>query len=221
MEPLTIFGTIFSAILLLNKNFLLLIMIFLFYIFVQEVWRGLYKTLTILMFPGAIIHIAIHYMVAKFYGSRVMPFFRMGILEETPHTAARISSIREVYTTILLQMVAPTTIAYLFFNIADLTNQIIAKAIFVWFGVSVFVAGLPKTSDIQMLIAAISAADPMVLIFLIWSIPLFAIGLIGFGAEIAFMGTIIYLSTIIMLTVLLEPKNYERGLIEETVVDEE
>jgi len=210
-----------DILLMFHKNLALLVLFWLFYMFIQEVWGGLYKAITFFMLPGSILHASIHYLVAKRAGMYVGPVFLIKTLRETSYSVLIPKRVRDVYYMIILMLLSAPTLSFSAFYLADLIPTFLAKLIFIWLGISFFVSGMPRTADMHMVITSILAAEPKAIFFVLWTIPLFALGVLAYDVGIAFIVSLVYFTLALLIISTFEIQEKRDEISEEVVFDEE
>ena len=186
------------------------------------VWSGFSKFIRLILLPGRILHVASHYLAAKIFGIRMYEVLYTGITRDTIHSGITLSSDiygKELWK-IKIMMIAPLIFGFLFaITLQKILILILLKSgvnlltvIISWLTISFLVLGMPDIDDIKFIVTSHIIKHPEVIIGLIWSVIVFALGYITYNMGTAIMGVMIYIILLVLSSVI--PRTAREEVIE-------
>ena len=220
MNPSDITNILLSIIVIYYNNYILLLITWIIYILIRQVWGGLSKLITILLFPGTLLYFTIRYLTAKILGLEIKPIMLIKATYETTGGLIRIKSPKDPVIMSLANIFTAIPLAVITFSTAPYFQNTIAKMVIIWLGASFFITGMPREIDIYNFLAAVWAIEPLGVLAIIVSIAVFATALEAYSTTTAIAATIIYLTlvTIILMTYKMPQKETNEEAI---IIDEE
>ncbi len=187
----------------------------------QYSWSGMYKFLSLLFFPGLLVHMASHYLFAKIFRLRVYEILRLDIASEGSSSGIILSSdiykkqSHKIYITLLSPMIVSLlfVLALQKLLIYVLYTANIRLAILIaWLIIGIFTFGMPSMEDLKFIFIFHIMKNPETIIGLLWGIVVYALGYISYGPNIASLGLLIYIILILLASFI--PHHEELMIIE-------
>ena len=183
----------------------LMFIIWVFLIILEFCWSGLRNLITIILFPGKLIHFASHILFAHLKGYRMRFISILGIGKERSILGVILSKEHPLW--VFLYCIFPTIITiplYLIFREMAMLfySQSIFALLFLWLAISIFVEGMPSLEDMGAVLKMSIYYEPLSIIFLSLAPVVFALNIYGFGMEIGTYITVFYVFTIIILSLV-------------------
>ena len=180
----------------------------------EIVWSGMAKFLKIILFPGRVMHIISHYLVARFFGIRTYVGLLSDFFYEKTYTGFFLTRRIDVKIAIFLSLspllISLPTCIILQMLLPYVKNYV--KLLVAWLIISMWVCGMPNTRDLRLLILTNILRSPEIIFAIGWSILVFLVGTVAFGFNLSIVGTIIYLFSVLLVAALSKQ--------EEIVIDE-
>jgi len=183
----------------------LMIIIWVFLVILEFCWSGLRNLITIILFPGKLIHFASHILFAHLKGHKMRFISILGIGRERSVLGVMLG--REHPLWVVLYCIFPAIIAvplYLIFREMAMLfyPQRIFALLFLWLAMSIFVEGMPSLEDMGVVLKMSIYYEPLSIIFLSLAPVVFALNMYGFGMEIGTYITVFYVFSIIILSLV-------------------
>lgn len=180
------------------KQPLILILIWLFYIFIDYVWGGLANSLRVIFFPGYFLHKTTQSVVARLFGVSPRAYSVHGAGSERSKFYIQLKD--PFMATILAVSPALTAIPFylLTMMLYDASVSIYAKIVSAWLAVSIFITGFPNFGDLGFIVVSIIAHKPLLQAFLLWSVIILIISLNIFDVGLSLLITLSYIFLIIL-----------------------
>jgi len=184
----------------------MLILAWLLILILQYSWSGMSKFLSIILFPGIILHSASHFLFGKLFRIRVFEVLRINMISEKSNSGLILSSDiyrkepHKVYLTLLspliISLVFIITLRKLLIYIIPINIKI--AIILAWLIISIATYGMPSQHDIQFLFMYHIIKHPETIIALLWSIIVWVLGYLAYNASTATTGTLIYIVLVLL-----------------------
>ena len=199
-----------SLIISIALNSTLLLLGWFMVLVLEYVWSGMAKFLRVILFPGRLLHVASHYMMARMLNIRIYEVMRIGFEGEAITAGLFLSS--EVYNrrpyAVYAVALSPMLTAVPFFLVLRwillvLVDIDVDAALFVaWLVISIFLLGMPCLSDIRFLFLYHVIKHAEIIIALFWGVVVFVLGFIAYGLEAASIGLLIYLMLVLLISLV-------------------
>lgn len=165
-------------------------------------WSGLRNFITIILFPGRLVHIATHILFARWRGYRTKLIAMLGtarertmigvILKEKSPFWAYLYAISPIATAI------PLYLLFLWLAIV-FANVEILSLMFLWLAISMFLEGMPSSEDIATTIKIAIHNEPLAIIFLTLTPAIYALNTYAYGSNVGIVLSLVYVFVIILL----------------------
>ena len=183
----------------------LMIIIWVLLTILEFCWSGLRNLITIILFPGKLIHFASHILFAHLKGYRMRFISILGVGRERSILGVVLS--REHPLWVFIYSIFPAIIATpLYFAFREMAvlfhSQNIFALLFLWLAISVFIEGLPSMEDMSVILKVSIYYEPLSIIFLSITPIIYALNTYGFGVETGTYITISYVFSIMFLSLI-------------------
>jgi len=183
----------------------LMIIIWFFAIILEFCWSGLRNLLTIILFPGKLIHIASHIAYAHIKGIKMRFITILSATRERSFIGIILS--KETPLSVAIFCLSPIIIALplyiLFIQLATIFRQQIEFSfLFLWLALSIFIEGMPSAEDLGTILKMAIYYEPLSIIFLSLTPAVYVLNTYGYGTSIGTYITLIYVLTILILSIV-------------------
>lgn len=178
-----------------------MIVIWAILLILEYCWSGLRNFITIILFPGRLVHIATHIAFARWRGYKTKLIAMLGttrertmigvILKEKSPLWAYLYAISPITTAIPLYLLF-LWLATAFINIESISLM------FLWLAISMFLEGMPSSEDIATTIKIAIYNEPLSIVFLVLTPAIYALNTYAYGG----LGTIITLAYVFLVILL-------------------
>ena len=184
----------------------MLILAWLLILILQYSWSGMSKFLSIILFPGIILHSASHFLFGKLFRIRVFEVLRINMISEKSNSGLVLSSdiYRKEPHKVYLTLLSPLIISLVFIItlrkllIYTIPTNIKVAIILAWLIISIATFGMPSLEDLKFIFMYHVAKSPETIICLLWGIIVWVLGYLAYGPETATIGTLIYVILILL-----------------------
>ena len=176
-------------------------------------WSGLRNFITIILFPGRLVHIATHIAFARWRGYKTKLIAMLGTTRERTMIGVILKEKSPLWA--YLYAISPITTAIplylLFLWLATVfANVEILSLMFLWLAVSMFLEGMPSSEDIATTIKIAIYNEPLSIVFLVLTPAVFALNTHAYGSNIGSIITFLYVLVILGLSNISLSRRRER-----------
>lgn len=189
------FASIFNLILWLAVNPSFLLVLWILFLIIQNVWGGLSNFVSIILFPGHIIKRTEQIGLIYLMGGQIKARWWIFPLSKGTSSFISMSPPKKLlpgFLVIFIPMILNFVIAYFFAFVLHYVSDLIIASILIWIIFSLVITGLPDKSDLAAFFNLLISRDPTITFYYVWVIVVFLLFYIGYGLVVSLFISLFY-----------------------------
>ena len=193
----------------LARNIALLLFLWMIYLLLEEVWGGLGKLITLILFPGKFLKKAEQLAIAQLLGADVRHVTIYKFL--TPKSASQVymyfpeGRIGRAIIVFLLPIALNLALAYILSIIMINLEDIFLAFLFGWLVISLVITGLPDKADLAFVFHNFVTRDSSIFLYYAWGLIAGALVYLSFGIQITILALFLYYAIITISLIFVPP----------------
>jgi len=206
LSLLSIVTGLFSG---LAKNIILLLFLWIIYVLLEEVWSGLGKFISLILFPGKLLKKSEQFALAQLLGADVKHVTIYKFL--TPKSKSQIyinfpegrigRAIIIITLPTVLNLILATLLSMIIMNINKISLMILVS----WLIISLVITGLPDKADIAFIFNNFITRDSTVLLYYAWGLVGGVLTYLAFGPQVTVLALFLYYIIITISLIFVSP----------------
>ncbi len=194
----------------LASNIILLLFLWIIYLLLEEVWSGLGKLISFILFPGKFLKKTEQLALAQILGANVRHITIYKFL--TPKSVSQVymyfpeGRIGRSIIVFLSPIALNLMLAYLLLIIIVNLDDVFLLGLVSWLIISLVVTGFPDKADLAFVFHNFVTRDPSVLIYYTWGLVAGVIFYLVFGPQLTIFSLLTYYSIITISLIFVSPQ---------------
>lgn len=210
----------------LARNITLILFLWLIYIFLEEVWSGLGKFISIIFFPGKLLKQSEQFALARLLGANVKHITMYRFLTSSSRSRVYIDFPEGRVGRAIIVIITPTifnlVLATLLSVIINIIDEYYLVILVSWLIVSLVITGLPCKEDLAFVFNNLVTGDATILFYYVWGLVGGVLIYLAFGPQVTVFALLLYYLVITISLVFVSSStsaNYDIVFDEDELID--